>query len=273
MSLRDDIKKQSQGIPVSGTESLIIEQALNKLFYVTPNYPLELKMLKMQKQQKQQAGDRYGLHLSAIIASEDKFCFREQVLSLFYKQDQGENVPIKLKRIFKAGDMIGEKWQRMFVSGGVGEIEDMDISRFVEEYDLSYTPDAVITICGKRRVQETKSMNTFQFKHATSHPSGRKQLRMYMYFERCKNGHVLVEDKNDQSIKVFPEVWKETFGPDDLEPYIIRLDKIQKYKRDFKKRKVMPDRICNKATCKRAAECNMRDACWNIGMGRVKLDV
>jgi len=280
-NLVDDIKKkaraeargQSEKSIIGGTETLIIEQALNKLFYATPNYPEELRMIKMQKMQAQQQGDRYGLHCSAIITSDNEFCYREQVLSLFYKQAQGENISIGLKRIFQEGSMIGEKWQRLFVSGGIGKKENMDISRFVTKYDLSYTPDARITLNGKDWVVEIKSMNTFQFKKATSHSSGRKQLRMYMFMERIKHGFVLVEDKNDQNFKVFPEVYGETFTKDDIMPYIERLEAIQVYKRQFVDEKKMAGRHkeCTSASCKKALKCNMRNACWNTGEGRVRL--
>lgn len=268
-------KDDKEKIVVLGTEALVIEQALNKLFYATPNYPEELRMLKMQKMQAQQQGDRYGLHCSAIIASENEFCYREQVLSLFYKQAQGENIAIRLKRIFEEGNYIGEKWQRLFISGGIGIKENMDISRFNEKYDLSYTPDGRVTLMNKEWVVETKSMNTFQFKKATSHPSGRKQVRMYMYFEKIKYGFVLVEDKNDQCFKIFPEVYGKTFTKEDLLPYIERLENIQEYKRVFIEDKHMVGRRegCNSAMCKRAQKCNMRDACYNVGMGRVKLNV
>lgn len=284
-SLVDDIKtqakaeaskkqgKQEKSI-LGGTEALIIEQTLNKLFYVTPNYPEELRMLKMQKMQAQQQGDRYGLHCSAIITSDHEFCYREQVLSLFFRQAQGENIPIGRKRIFQEGSSIGEKWQRLFVSAGIGKKENMDISRFVEKYDLSYTPDARITIHGIDWVVEIKSQNTFTFKKEKGHPSGTKQLRMYMFLERIKHGFVLVEDKNDQNFKVLPEIYGVTFTKDDIIPYIERLEAIQVYKRQFIEEKQMVGRHkeCTSATCKKALKCNMRDACWNVGMGRVKLE-
>lgn len=284
MGLVDDIKREAQSSNKSaddgeaiytGTETLVIEQALNKLFYAPPNYPEELRMLKMQWQQAQQQGDRYGLHCSAIIKSDNEFCYREQVLSLFYKQAQGENVKIGLKRIFEEGTSIGNKWQRLFIRGGLGVKEHMDISYFNERYDLSYTPDAQVIIAKKDWVVEVKSKNTFQFKKDDSHPSGRKQLRMYMFLRRIRHGFVLVEDKNDQSFKIFPEVYGETFTKDDILPYIERLEAVQVYKKQFIEDKEMVGRKkdCNAASCKRALKCNMRDACWKVGMGRVKLDV
>lgn len=265
-SLTDTIKNQVLGNSVGSTETMIIEQALNKLFYLPPKPEEELAMIKAQYDQKQ--GDRYGLHASAIIVGEKEFCYREQVLSLFYKQAQGEQHSAGLMRIFQEGISVGEKWQRLFLRGGLGVVEDMDRSRFVDEYDLSYTPDvAKINIGKKKYLVEIKSMNTFQFKKATSHPSGRKQLKLYMYFEGIEDGFVLVEDKNDQNFKIFPE--KNIAA--DMAPYIERLEMIQTYKKKLISEKKMVGRICDLNNCKRALKCNMRDACWNIGMGRIKL--
>jgi hypothetical protein len=262
----DDIKNQHRGEIKESTEALIIEQRLNKLFYVPPNYAEEIRMLKLQAKLK--SSDRYGLHASAMLASEDKFCYREQVLSLFYKQTQGENVKIGLKRIYEEGNFIGEKWQRLFVRGGIGEPEDMDISRFVPEYDLSYTPDAIVQI-HKRYVVETKSQNTFIWKKEKGHPSGMKQLKFYLYLEQVKNGFVLVESKNDQEFKVLPAKLDES----ELDYVIERLERVQLYKRKLKKTKTMVDGICKSQSCKRAEGCNMRDACFNIGIGRIKLNI
>jgi hypothetical protein len=276
-SLRDSIQNEianSKGEVIhTTTEGAEIVNVLNKIFYVAPNHEEELAMLKLQKQQAQQRGDRYGLHCSAIIASENEFCYREQLLSLFYKQAQGENIHIGLRRIFREGEALGEKWQRLFVSSGLGKKENMDISRFIEKYDLSYTPDARITIGNTDYVVEVKSMNTFQFKKAISHPSGRKQLRMYMFFEKIKRGFVLVEDKNDQNFKVFPETYGVTFGKEDIAPYLDRLTEVQVLKQDFIDNKSMAERKegCTSHVCKRALKCNMRMACWNVEAGRIKL--
>ena len=265
-SLVDMIKNESKGV-IDNTDVLIIEQVLNKLFYASTNPKEELEMLKMQFRQKQ--GDRYGLHASSLLASEEIFCYREQILSLFYKQAQGENIKIGLKRIFEEGNFIGEKWQRLFIRGGIGVKEDMDISRFIPEYDLSYTPDAKVVIAKKKWIVETKSQNTFLFKKQTGHPSGMKQLKLYMFLEQVENGFVLVEDKNSQEFKILPAKNKE----EDLDYIIERLERIQVYKKQFKKLKKPPERICEQDSCKRALTCNMRGACFNIGMGRVKLCV
>ncbi len=262
-------KEEVVGGIVTSTRSMIIEQKLNKLFYVPPNFKEEIEMLKMQADLK--SSDRYGLHASAILASDSEFCYREQVLSLFYRQIQGENVSIALKRIFEEGNFIGEKWQRLFIRGGIGKKEDMDISRFVKKYDLSYTPDAKIELFNRPFIVETKSQNTFIFKKQKSHPSGIKQLKFYMYLENVPQGFVLVEDKNDQSFKI---LLVDDLDISELEPYIERLEKIQEYKGILKEEKKMVPRhkACISSSCKMAQSCNMRDACWNVGMGRVKLN-
>lgn len=264
-NLRDGII--SGGGKLESTENLLIEQKLNKLFYVQPDYKREILMLK--EQAKLKSSDRYGLHASAILASDNKFCYREQILSLFYKQVQGDNIPIGLKRIFEEGNFVGEKWQRLFIRGKLGDYCDMDISRFNDKYDLSFTPDAIITIGKHKYIVEIKSQNTFIFKKQKGHPGGELQCLLYMYLEGIHKGFVLVEDKNCQEYKVIPV----RYDPTKLEKYIDRLEMVQEYKKKFLIRKKAPKRICSGSECKRAKECSMRDACFNIGIGRVKLDV
>lgn len=250
---------------VSGTEELVIQQKLNSLFYLPAKPELETKMIIAQATQDKV---RTGLHLSAITSTSDKdFCYREQVLSLFFQMHQGENIPINLKRIFEQGTFIGEKWQRLFLRGDLGGVEDMDRSRFRKDYDLSYTPDAIITIGKTKYVVEIKSQNSFIYQKDKGHPSGEKQCRMYMYLSGIHDGFVLVDNKNDQNFKTIMLKHDE----DLILPCIERLEAIQEYKRIFLEDKKPPKKICESSTCKRAKECNMKDACFNIGMGRLKL--
>ena len=77
----DDLKYKEQG---GDMQALMIKNRLEKLFLEDRNDQY-----------------RYGLHASAIIASDEEFCERAQLLSLFYRQDQGEQLPIKQLKIFK----------------------------------------------------------------------------------------------------------------------------------------------------------------------------
>ena len=96
---------------------------------------------------------------------------------------------------------------------------------------------------------------------------------MYMYFEGIERGFVLVDDKNNQNFKVFLEVYGETFTKDDIAPYIERLEAIQQYKQEFLDARKMVKRhpLCKDNACKKAMSCHMREACWNVGKGRIKI--
>lgn len=266
-SIRDMVLNEAKKMPGS-TERLIIEQKLNSLFYLPPKIKDESKFVELVLSKNGFDAERSGLHGSAIITSENDFCYREQVLSLFYKMSQGGNVQIGLKRIFEEGNAIHEKWQRLFIRGGLGAPEDMDRSRFSDEYDLSYTPDAIITIGKHEYVVEIKSVNTFQFSKMKSHPAGKKQLQLYMYLTGIHKGFVLCDDKNNQNFKVF----LYAYDSGEVAPFIERLEAIQYYKGKFLSDKKMVKRNCKNSTIKRAKECNMCDACWNVGMGRIRLE-
>lgn len=273
MGLIDDIKANAQenGTKIQCTEAAEIEKLFNSLFYAPKNMEEEVKFVKQMFTRGGDSHERVGLHTSAIIVGEDKFCYREQVLSLLYKQAQGEHVPQNLIRIFEEGNAIHEKWQRLFIRGGLCKAEDCDFSRFNKKYELGYTPDAILTINGEKYVCEIKSVNTYQFMKMTSHPTAKKQVNMYMHFTGIKKGIILCEDKNTQNFKVFIV----NYDPEVVAPYIERLEAVKYYKQRVFDEGKMVKRCeqCTSKVCKRAIGCAMRDACWNTGKGRVRLDV
>ena len=255
-------------IQESGTSELLISQKLNKLFYEPTDPIAESKFVRAVLNKNGEQKDRVGLHASAIITSEKDFCYREQVLSLFYKQDQGKQIPINLKRIFEEGNSIHEKWQRLFLRGGLVDLSCLDRSRFDYNYDLSFTPDICPAIIGKKQyVVEIKSVNTFQFKNMNEHPSGKKQLMFYMHLTNVFDGFVLAEDKNTQKFKTF--IYK--FDKEIVLPYIERLENIQVYKSRLLNENKMVAGICKAVNSPRAQKCPMRDACFNCGIGRIRL--
>lgn len=267
MGLLDNIKNDADKnfTKIQTDEERDIEQVLNSLHYLEKDIPKELEFLKSVMTRGQESQERKGLHASAIIVSDDKFCYRQQVLSLFYKQLQGEQIPINLKRIFSEGDAIHEKWQRLFIRGGLCEPLDCDFSLFAEEFDLSYTPDIKrATILNKDYVIEVKSVNTFTFKKQKYHASGKKQLMLYMYLTGIHNGIVLCEDKNTQDIKVY--CYEFDYEP--VKPYIARLEKIQYYKQRLitEHRLVKRHENCTGYMCKMAQSCPMRDVCYKKHM-------
>lgn len=288
MSLLDEIKKNAAqvGAKVQTSESAQLERILNKMFYLEKNIELETEFVKQVMTRGLENQERVGLHASAIIESDNKFCIRQQVLSLIYKQLQGEQVPIGLKRIFEEGNAIHEKWQRLFIRAGYAKPQTLDKTRFDEDYQLSYTPDIICRIpefYDGAMVVEIKSVNPMQFKKMTSHPSAHKQLQLYMH-ECIKEaqrkgkwngkdylkGFVLCDDKGAQDFKTYVYDYDPLF----VAPYVDRLELVKgKHKRAVKEGKMIARcSQCTSYDCKRAEKCPMKDACWNRGMGRVKLN-
>ena len=264
MSMIDDIKNGSGS--KEEVEQMIVKNKLERLFFIKGNEE-----------------ERYGLHASSVLGClKDDFCYREQVLSLFFRMNQGEQLPVKLLKIFAQGNAMHEKWYSLFRKAGV----DVAIERtlFLPEFDLSFTIDALLDwnkpfenrepdewIC------DVKSQSTFAFKKTKRHPSGEAQVNFYMWaltrYERersgrkYKKGFVLVDSKDDQEIRPIPVHYDKS----KVEPVIDCLKEIQIMKNRFVKFHEAPKRICKNCNTKRASTCGMRDACWNIGMGRIKL--
>lgn len=287
MGIIDDIKSNAvkNGTKIQSSDAAQLEKILNKMFYTQHNIDEEVKFIKQVMTRGLESQERVGLHASSLIVGDKQWCTRREVLSLLYKQIQKENTNIGLLRIFEEGNAIHEKWQRLFVRAGYGKANTMDRTRFNQEYEVSYTPDIVCRIpqfFDGAMVGEIKSVNSFQFKKMKSHPSAQKQLQLYMLFciedARLKGkwngkdytkGFVLCDSKNDQEFKLYVYEYDESF----LAPYIDRMEQVKYYKQRFVEEHKMPKRCeaCASPNCKMAMECVMRNACWNVGFGRVKL--
>lgn len=274
MGLVNDIKRSAarNGTKIQSSEAAKLEKILNRLFFLPHDIEGETAFVRHVMTRGEETQERRGLHASNVLVGDNKYCVRAMVLSLAYKQTQGEEVSADLKKIFEEGNAIHEKWQRLFIRGGYGTYKDMDSTHFCEEYQLYYSPDAIVTIpefYEEPMVCEIKSVNTFQFKKMVKHPSAWKQCQFYMHMRKLKRGFVLNEDKNTQEIKL--EVYD--YDPALLAPYEERLDEVAyRYRRmvDDKKLCKRPEKAVS-PDCKFCENCVMKDACWNIGMGRVLL--
>lgn len=287
MGLVDNIKKEAQGnrTKIQSTEAATLEKIFNNMFYMDKNIEEETKFVKQVMTRGLESQERVGLHASAMLVGDKDFCLRAQVLSLIYKQSQGEQIPVSLMRIFEQGNAIHEKWQRLIIRAGYGKAKDMDFTRMCDEYMLSYTPDVVCLIpefFEGKLIGEIKSVNTYQFQRMTHHPSAWKQCQWYMHLcikkEKKKGtwngidytkGFVLNEDKNTQEFKL--EVYN--YEPTKIEPFAERAETIMyHHDRVFEEHKMVARPADAKSsTCKRCSECFMREACWNIGKGRIKI--
>lgn len=288
MGIINEIKKDSikNGSKIQSSEARDLEIILNKLFYLEKDIDEEVNFVRQVMTRGLESQERVGLHASAMIVSDKQFCVRQQVLSLIFKQLQGEQLPVGLMRIFEEGNAIHEKWQRLLIRGGYAKAKTLDKTRFNDEYKISYTPDIVCRIkefYPFPMVGEIKSVNPFQFKKMLSHPSAHKQLQFYMYLlqnERgnlndksdgtYKKGFVLCDDKGAQEFKLFTY----DYEPETVAPFIDRCEEVKYYYEEFNNNGKMVKRKdgCNSYDCKLAEKCPMKDACWNKGIGRIKIE-
>lgn len=287
MGLVNDIKNEAigNGTKIQSSDAAELEKILNQMFYLPKDIEKETAFVKQVMTRGLESTERVGLHASAIIVSDKKWCLRQQVLSLMYKQLQGEQVNVGLRRVFEEGNTIHEKWQRLFIRAGYSSVNDLDVTKFNKQWRVSYTPDIECLIpqyfVGKM-IGELKSVNTFQFKKMNKHPSAGKQLQWYMALSIAREkqagtwngidytkGFVLNEDKNTQEFKL--EVYE--YEPDRVEPFIQRCKDIKAgYKRVHSAGKMVArPEDAKSSDCKRCHDCPMRDACWNIGQGRILL--
>lgn len=285
MGIIDQIKNDGikNGTKIQNDEQRKLEAILNKMFYLERDIEEETKFIHAVMTRGTETQERSGLHGSAIIVGDKQFCVRQQVLSLEYKQLQGEQIPIGLKRIFEEGNAIHEKWQRLFIRAGYAKSNTLDRTRYDQEYMLSFTPDIVCRIPSfydGAMVVEIKSVNTFQFKEMQSHPSAHKQLELYMMLliKQAKlkgkwngkdylKGFTLCEDKNTQDFKVFIYDYDKDF----VVPYVERLEEI-KFHHDklIAENKVVKRHVeCSSYTCKMADKCPMKDVCYGKSKERI----
>ena len=88
-----------------------------------------------------------------------------------------------------------------------------------------------------------------------------------MHLLGIPQGFVLAEDNNNQDWQLF----MCEYDPEQVLPFLGRLNQVQEMKQAFVKSKEIPPRKCKNSETSMAKSCNMRDACFNIGNKRVDL--
>lgn len=274
MGIVDEIKKDAIGnkTKIQSSDAAVLEKIFNRMFFLPKDVEQETRFVNMVMTRGTDTQERIGLHASALIKGDKDFCLRQQVLSLLYRQLQGEQISVGLKRVFEEGNAIHEKWQRMFIRAGYSTPWTLDVTKFNKKYRISYTPDIICEIpefYNGKMVGELKSVNTFQFQKMTRHPSAWKQLQWYMYLTGIYKGFVLSEDKNTQDFKV--EVYD--FDSTIVAPFIDRAEQIKFYYNRVLKEKKMVKRPkdAKDSECNRCKECALKNACWNIDGGGIRL--
>lgn len=287
MGIVSDIKKDATGgrVKLQSSEALQLEKILNNTFFLEKDIKQEAAFVKQVMTRGAETQERVGLHASALIKGDKDFCLREQVLSLVYRQLQGEQISVGLKRIFEQGNAIHEKWQRLFIRAGYSGVEDLDVTRFNHNYHISFTPDIICEIpefFEGKMVGEIKSVNTYQFQKMSRHPSAYKQMQWYMgllILDEMEagtwnevdytKGFVLNEDKNTQDFKL------EVYDYDEqlCAPFVERAKEIRRrYNKLIKEHKMVArPKDATSPDCKRCGDCALRNACWKINGGGEKI--
>lgn len=272
MGLINDIKKEATGnnTKIQSSEARELDVILNKLFYLPKNIEEESAFVKQVMTRGLESQERIGLHASALIKGDKDFCLRQQVLSLMYRQLQGEQLPVGLMKIFEEGNAIHEKWQRLFIRGGYSKASDLDVTQFNKQYRISFTPDIICRIpefYDGKMIGELKSVNTHQFRKMSRHPSAWKQLQWYMYLSGVHKGFVLSEDKNTQETKI--EIYD--YDVNVVSQFIDRAEEIKyRYKKAMKEHKMVKrPEDATSPDCKRCKQCALINACWKINGGGV----
>ena len=272
MGLINDIKKEATGnnTKIQSSEARELDVILNKLFYLPKNIEEEAAFVKQVMTRGLESQERVGLHASALIKGDKDFCLRQQVLSLMYRQLQGEQLPVGLMKIFEEGNAIHEKWQRLFIRGGYSKASDLDVTQFNEKYRISFTPDIICRIpefYDGKMIGELKSVNTHQFRKMARHPSAWKQLQWYMYLSGIHKGFVLSEDKNTQETKI--EIYD--YDVNVVSQFIDRAEEIKfRYKKAMKEHKMVKrPEDATSPDCKRCKQCALVNACWKINGGGI----
>lgn len=270
MGLLDDIKSEAIGnrTVIQDSEGARLCKILNNMFFLEKDIENEVEFIRQVMTRGAETQERKGLHASALIVGEKDFCLRQQVLSLLYKQLQGEQLSVGLMRIFEEGNAVHEKWQRLFIRAGFSKPGQLDVTRLNKKYNISFTPDIICKIpdfYDGRMVGEIKSVNTYQFQKMIRHPSAHKQLQWYMFLTGIHKGFVLCEDKNTQDFKC--EVYD--FDIESIKPFVDRAESIKKaFENVIENHKMVkrPD-FAKSPDCKKCGSCAMRNSCWNINGG------
>ena len=84
MGLVNNIKAEAQGnrTKIQSSDATALEQILNRMFYLPKKPKEETAFVEHVMTRGLETEERVGLHASAIIVSDNKFCLRQQVLSL-----------------------------------------------------------------------------------------------------------------------------------------------------------------------------------------------
>lgn len=250
---------------------------------------LRLSFQQMYVEHGRKSEPRTGLHASSLLVPESEWCARKHVLiNLFPEQAKTPELHSwdwKLQAIFDEGWKLHERWQNIFrmysnvvheeitdEDGLVAGIEyELDRTHYDETREVYFSPDAILEFGPHRYVVEIKGIKQESFLELTDNLETAIQVsevvakaciqaNLYMHFLGLKRAILLIENKNDQSFKV----WVIEHDPDLIKPYRDRWYAVKgntQVVRNQGMNKLKP-RVCASPNSPLAKKCPMREVCF-----------
>ncbi len=213
-------------------------------------------------------------HASNILAPDHSFCMRQLVLAAHYPDEMTrpatKNWDTEVNARFKHGWVLHEKYQDLFLKYGKvvyfnnnHDTPELDYSHFDETRLLWFSPDAILEVCGEQMVVEIKGYkdSTFAaFNEADEAPSdAHNQVNLYMHLLGLKHGLILVENKDNQKIKV----WCVEYDKELVQPYLDRIRQFRVALHKLETKQELPKRICKTERDRNAEKCLSCQCCFS----------
>lgn len=224
---------------------------------------------------------RTKVHASSLIVSKDEWCEREYVLAGSHPEEAQtveQEYSAHLNAIFVNGWTLHQKWQNLFKRYARVVMKDgkpsLDLTYHHREYDLYYSPDAILIIAGTVYPIEIKGINTDEYQAACDAPleeavkysetirKARIQVTLYMHLLKLQQGAILAEDKNTQRFRVWCLQYDESL----IAEYLKRLISFGNATFSYQHEGLLSRRnaCCTAPGAVRARKCPMRGLCFRV---------
>lgn len=206
-------------------------------------------------------------HASAILAPENAYCLRSLVLAAHYP-NQVERPSLKpwtanQNQIFLNGWTLHEKYQTLFQR--FGRVVEVETSHYDETRLLHFTPDAIVEHLGENMVVEIKGYKAESFdkmdEHGPAPEAAHHQANFYMHLLDLQHALILVENKNNQAMKV----WAVEYNQPLVNPYLDRIYRFRTALHKAENDQGLPDRMCKTSRDRNAEKCGVCKLCFKKG--------
>lgn len=257
---------------LQSSKLVVVNQSVAGANLSTLSALLELEMRDMLRHEQADKPLRTGVHASNILVPESDWCLRRWVLTERFPEraEKPESMPWEWKShlVFESGWDLHQTLQQLFLNQGVAvfnsELHDyeLDLTHLDEEFQLHFSPDAIIEWAGTRYVVEIKGYKQETYAEMLADPkpphAAHMQCNLYLHFLRMRWGIILVVNKNTQDFFIRVIEYDRALAM----PYLDRLFAL-KTKR-VTGNNLVPGRKCSSASDPLARGCPMRRLCFEM---------